>query len=102
MSSDAAASKRVRAFFDPIASPLGGWSCDYYFYLTILTFLFGATLCAHAAFVLITAPKSFQSKGLIWGAVGLALALIPVALSYFTARVQYSMCAASIGRDVKK
>lgn len=99
-SGTSATSSEFSALVAPIASPLGGWSCDYFYYLTIFTFLAGVVICAQSIFVVATAtgPKATRS-GLLWSGVGIGVALIPIALSYFNARILFSMCAASIGKD---
>ena len=83
-------SSPLKAVLDAIASPLGGWSCDYLYFMTIFTFFFGIIIIA--SMMMIKTPSK----------IGLAAGVIPVtisfALAYFNARILYSTCAASIGR----
>lgn len=56
-------------------------------------------------FLIATAPKGNTTKSAAahfgWAAVGVVIAVLPMAFSYFYARVLFSMCSATIGKGRK-
>lgn len=73
---------------DFIAGPLGGWSCNYFYVLTVISFVFGM-------FLFVMSILRPSKNGLF---LGMVLTVTPMVVAYFNARILYSVCDASIGR----
>lgn len=77
------------SFFNDMLSPLGPAYCDYFYYLMVIEFILISFIILRASFVLLTSSKKDSVSPLMYSLPGFIL-------SYFTHRLLYSMCAASL------
>lgn len=81
----------INSFFKDMLSPLGATYCDYFYYLMVIEFILVAYFILLAAYMFITSTKKDDRY-----VHALMYSLPGIILSYFTHRLLYSMCAASL------
>lgn len=79
-----------------ITSPLPGKYCDYFLYVTVLSFVILVFIFAGAFKTLVATSGSSSAGKLLTGVVGLLVVCLPVFVGYFQSRLFYTMCKASV------